>query len=158
LIFICNKWTQRPMIYAKSQITHLENMCTLIQSTSFHYCISTNYSHSLFYSFGIILFSRLFLFVCFSLASHKELLIIEIWGSHGSDMLTLIFWVVMMLCFLVGGYQHFRWMLVTTYKTTWHHNPEDHINLLLLVFMYTWSWVLTSTSLYIKFKTEYFQI
>lgn len=27
---------------------------------------------------------------------------------------------------LVGGYQHSPETLVTTYKTTWHHNPENH--------------------------------
>jgi hypothetical protein len=46
-------------------------------------------------------------------------------------MLVVVFWVVMP-CSSVGGYQHFALkaeaskMLVTAYKTVWHHNQVDH--------------------------------
>jgi hypothetical protein len=37
----------------------------------------------------------------------------------------VIIWV-MTPCSLVGGYQRSSKMLVTTYKTTQHHNPQSH--------------------------------
>lgn len=40
-------------------------------------------------------------------------------------MLMTAFWVVV-LCGLLGGYQCFGGTLITIYKTTLFHNPEDH--------------------------------
>jgi hypothetical protein len=43
-------------------------------------------------------------------------------------MSVMVFWVLT-LYGLVGSYQHFGGIFVTTYKTIWHHNPEDMINI-----------------------------
>jgi hypothetical protein len=40
-------------------------------------------------------------------------------------MSIVVLWFVMP-CSFVGHYQGFGEMLVTTFKTTWHHKPEDH--------------------------------
>jgi hypothetical protein len=42
------------------------------------------------------------------------------------SLLTVVFWIVTYS--LVGGYWYFGGTLVTTYKTTWWHNPETTVN------------------------------
>jgi hypothetical protein len=60
----------------------------------------------------------------------------EIWGFHGSKYLDSDL-PGTILCSLESGYQcftstlkkkatNYSEMMVTTYQTTWFHNPQDH--------------------------------
>jgi hypothetical protein len=67
----------------------------------------------------------------------------------------VVVFLVVMLCGLQDGYQCFEGMMATTYKTTWHHSPEDNNPYMKMFFtlmctctyapIHTWACVRTHT-------------